>query len=119
MNGMNLEIWFPQQDEVTVFLESSFDDADEELFYETSLFALYAARQIVNFRNDQVAQSLAATLMGIDETNPLEDVEARLEQASHLQASPARFRSTREWCRLLRSNLNRSLALLATSSTGR
>jgi hypothetical protein len=79
MNGINLEIWFPQQDEVTVFLESSFDDADEELFYETSLFALYAARQIVNFRNDQVAQSLAATLMGIDETNPLEDVEARLE----------------------------------------
>lgn len=79
MNGMNLEIWFPQQDEVTVFLESAFDDADEEQFYETSLFALYTARQIVNFRNDQVARSLAATLMGIDEANPLEDIEARLE----------------------------------------
>jgi hypothetical protein len=79
MNGINLEIWFTQQDEVTVFLESSFDDADEELLYETSLFALYAARQIVNFRNDQVAQSLAATLMDIDEVNPLEDIEARLE----------------------------------------
>jgi hypothetical protein len=90
--GINLEIWFPQQDEVTVFLESSYvdeDDDDDERFYETALFALFAARQIANFRNDQIAQSLSAVLMDIDEECPLADIEARLHGDLEVR-SPAR-----------------------------
>jgi hypothetical protein len=95
MSGsINLEIWFLQQDEVTVFLESSYFDEDDpeeddERFHETALFALFAARQIANFRNDQVAQSLSAALMSLDEANPLGDLEARLA-GDLLVRSPAR-----------------------------
>jgi hypothetical protein len=77
--GMNLEVWFPQQDEVTVFLESSFPDQDEEQFYETSLFALFAARQIANGRGDAFSSSLAEVLFSINETSPLSHVESQLE----------------------------------------
>lgn len=78
MDGMNLEIWFPQQDQVTVFLESSVIDSDEERFHETSLFALFATRQIANLGTDWVGQSLAATLSGIDLDRPADDALEKL-----------------------------------------
>jgi hypothetical protein len=77
MSGMNLEVWFLQQNEVTIFLESSFPDADEEKLHETSLFALYAARQIANLRGE--GGSLASVLLSIDTSRPLADVESRLD----------------------------------------
>lgn len=47
-DGIKLEVWFPQQNEVSVFLESTYSEPDEEQFYETCLLALYAARQVAN-----------------------------------------------------------------------
>jgi len=76
--GMNLEVWFPQQNEVSVFLESSIPDADEEQFYETSLFALYAARQITNLRAE--GASLAFVLQTTDTSNPLAQTHERLAE---------------------------------------
>jgi hypothetical protein len=76
--GMNLEIWFRQQNEVTVFLESSIPDTDEEQFYETSLFALYAARQIANLRAE--GASLAFVLQTTDTSNPLAQALERLDE---------------------------------------
>lgn len=76
--GMNLEVWFPQQNEVSVFLESSIPDTDEEQFYETSLFALYAARQIANLRAE--GSSLAFVLQTTDTSNPLAQTQARLDE---------------------------------------
>lgn len=78
MDGMNLEIWFPQQDQVSVFLESSVIDSDEERFHETSLFALFATRQLANLRGDWVANSLAATLADIDLHRPADDAREKL-----------------------------------------
>lgn len=78
MTGMNLEVWFTQQDVVSVYLESSVVDPDEERFLETSLFALFAARQIANFGRDWVGQSLSATLADIDPASALADVTSRL-----------------------------------------
>jgi hypothetical protein len=75
--GMNLEIWFPAQDQVTVFLESSFV-GEEEQFYETMLFTLFAARQIGNGRGDLAARSLSEVLFSLDEDQTLADVEQRL-----------------------------------------
>ena len=74
--GLNLEIWFPQQTEVTVFLESSITDPEQEQFAETCLFALYAARQIANLRRD--GYSLAGVLAATDTANPRRQAEERL-----------------------------------------
>lgn len=79
MSHLKLEIWFEQQNEVTVFLESTVGDPDEEQFYETSLFSLYAARQMANLSGDIVSQSLAGVLLTLDEDDLLADVEARLD----------------------------------------
>jgi hypothetical protein len=94
-SGMNLEVWFPQQNEVTVFLESSIADPDEEQFYETSLFALFAARQISNGRGDFASSSLAEVLFSLDERKPLADVEQRLE-GEVLISSPTTRRGGRK-----------------------
>jgi hypothetical protein len=75
--GMNLEVWFPQQNEVSVFLESSIVDPDEEQFYETCLFGLYAARQVANLGRD--GASLAFVLQTTDTSNPLEQALERLD----------------------------------------
>ncbi len=75
--GMNLEIWFPQQNEVTVFLESSITDDDEERFYESAVFALYAARQIANLRDE--GMSLALVLQSTDTSSPLKQTKERLD----------------------------------------
>src|SRR6266511_5104804 len=75
--GMNLEIWFPQQNEVTVFLESSITDDDEERFYESAVFALYAARQIANLRDE--GMSLALVLQSTDTSSPLNQTKERLD----------------------------------------
>lgn len=74
--GMNLEVWFPQQNEVSVFLESSVGDPEEEQSLETGLFALYAARQIANLGGD--GYSLAAVLQATDTAEPLSQAEQRL-----------------------------------------
>lgn len=73
---MRLEVWFTQQDEASVFLESSLTDPDEEQFYETTLFTLYAARQIANLGSEGV--SLALVLQTTDTSNPLEQAAERL-----------------------------------------
>lgn len=78
MDGLNLEIWFLQQDQVSIFLESSVADPDEERFQEVALFALFATRQVANLSGDWVAQSLASTLLGIDLDRPVEDVREKL-----------------------------------------
>jgi hypothetical protein len=78
MSGMNLEVWFPQQNEVSVFLESSYPDPDEERFYETCLFALYAARQIASLGPD--GDSLAFVLQTTDTSNPLPQTVERLDE---------------------------------------
>jgi hypothetical protein len=75
---MNLEIWFPQQNEVSVFLESSITDPEEEQFSETCLFALYAARQIANLTVE--GQSLAYVLGTTDTADPLRQTEERLDE---------------------------------------
>lgn len=75
--GLNLEVWFAQPNEVSVFLESSYSDADEERFYETCLFALYAARQVANLRGDA---SLAYVLASTDTSNPLPQTLERLDE---------------------------------------
>jgi hypothetical protein len=74
---MNLEVWFPQQEEVTVFLESTFSDLEEERFSEIWLFALYAARQIAS-TGGATASSLSGVLGTIDEQAPLVQVEQLL-----------------------------------------
>lgn len=74
--GMNLEVWFEQQNLVSVFLESSVVDPDEEQFYETCLFSLYAARQIANLRGD--GMSLAFALQAVDTSNALEQTKEAL-----------------------------------------
>jgi hypothetical protein len=74
---MNLEVWFPQRDSVSVSLESFVAD-DEVRFHETCVFALFAARQIANGRGDWAAQSLASTLMTIHGDDPLADLLAGL-----------------------------------------
>ncbi|HZT17071.1 MAG TPA: hypothetical protein VFA19_14115 [Gaiellaceae bacterium] len=76
--GMNLEVWFPQQNEVSVFLESSIGDPDEEQFYETCLFGLYAARQIANLGRE--GGSLAFVLQTTDTLNPLAQTLERLDE---------------------------------------
>lgn len=78
MSGMNLEVWFPQQNEASVFLESSVVDTDEERFLEVSLFALFATRQMANLRGEWVAESLAAALMTLDLERPIEDAREKL-----------------------------------------
>lgn len=88
--GMNLEVWFPAQDEVTVFLESSIADADEEQFYETSLFTLFAVRQIANGRGDFASRSLAEVLFSLSEERPFPDVEERLEGEVRVSSPTAR-----------------------------
>jgi hypothetical protein len=76
--GMNLEIWFTQPEEVSVFLESLVTDPDAEKFYETSLFALYAARQIANLRAE--GAWLASVLQTTDTSDPLPQVVERLDE---------------------------------------
>jgi hypothetical protein len=87
MNEMNLEIWFPQPDVVTVSLASSAVDeelslelsaVDEERMCETMLFALFAARQIANLKKGGTGASLGEVLFSVDQHHPLPDVEARL-----------------------------------------
>jgi hypothetical protein len=77
--GLRAEIWFPQQDEWTVSVTSTLSDGDQERFFETMLFCLFAARQIANLRGDQPAQSLCQMLTLIDEDAPLESVTDRVE----------------------------------------
>jgi hypothetical protein len=72
MIGINLEVWFSQEDAVTVTFDplgvplgedGSYDDMTS---YDTMLFCLFAARQIANLRGDTFATSLAVKLSGID-----------------------------------------------------
>jgi hypothetical protein len=79
MSGMNLEVWFPQQAEVTVFLESAFADPLEEPTAEIHLFTLYACRQIANLRGEL---SLCSALAGIDRIAPLAHVEQLLDDVT-------------------------------------
>jgi hypothetical protein len=87
---MNLEVWFPQSDEVTVWLESSFDDPDDDRLYETMLFALFAARQLANGSKKFVSYtSLAEGLFALDEREPLpEVVEAWRPWAAGSRSAP-------------------------------
>jgi hypothetical protein len=80
MNGMSLEIWIPRQGEVTVVLESTFPDQDDEQRFETSLFAHYVARQLATtLKNKGVLYfTLADALITLDEDDPLADVEDQL-----------------------------------------
>jgi hypothetical protein len=78
MNGLNLEIWFPQQDLATVFLESSLTDPEQEQFSETSLFALFAARQIANLRSGN-GLSLSLVLGSVDPERALAGVKDQLD----------------------------------------
>jgi hypothetical protein len=75
--GMNLEVWFPQQDEVSIFLESSISDSEQEPFHEIALFALFASRQIANLGG--IGASLAYVLQTTDTLAPLRQVEERLD----------------------------------------
>lgn len=78
--GMNLEVWFPQSDQVTVWLESFFDDPDDDRLYETMLFALFAARQLANGSKKFVSNtSLAEGLSVLGEREPLPEVVEALE----------------------------------------
>jgi hypothetical protein len=79
MNGMNLEVWFPQQNHVTVFLESSFADPGEESAVEVHLFAHYACRQIANLGGEP---TLCAALAGVDPAEPLVSVEQMLDDVT-------------------------------------
>lgn len=87
--GMNLEVWFPQPNEVTVFLESSFTDPDDERLYETMLFALFAARHIANGRGSFTYASLAETLFSLDEHEPLPGAAEALKEVGATVGSPS------------------------------
>jgi hypothetical protein len=79
VEGFDLEIWFPDQDRVSVFLESSFADEEDEEMHEVMLFALFAARQIANFGGDATAQSLSWALTALDEDAPLRSAMEKLD----------------------------------------
>jgi hypothetical protein len=76
---LRAEVWFPQQDEWTVTLASTLSDPEEEGFQETTLFCLFAARQIANLRGDASAQALGEMLTLVDENDPIAAVTGRLE----------------------------------------
>ena len=75
MEGFNLEVRFPAQDRVSVFVESSFVDTEDEELAATTVFALFAARQIANLRGDL---ALAALLSAVDEDTSVESANALL-----------------------------------------
>ena len=87
-SGINLEVWFPQQDVVTVLLESSLSDADDERFFETSVFALFAARQISS-TGGFTGSSLSEVLFSFSETNPVIGVESYLAEMEVQVGSPS------------------------------
>lgn len=86
--GMNLEVWFPQPNEVTVFLESSIADPDDERLYETMLFALFAVRHIANGRGSFTYASLAEALFSLDEHEPLPGIAEALKEVGATVGSP-------------------------------
>jgi len=94
--GMNLEVWFPQPNEVTVFLESSFPDPDEERMYESMLFALFAARHIANGRGGFTYQGLAETLFSLDEREPLPEVRDALREVGDVTVGSPSVRGGRK-----------------------
>ena len=76
---MNVEVWFPQQNHVTVFVESSFADPFEESVVELHMFAHYACRQIANLNGEP---SLCAALADVDPADPLASVERMLDDVT-------------------------------------
>ena len=83
--GMNLEVWFLQPNEVSVFLESSFADLDDERLYETMLFALFASRHLANGSGKFNYVSLAEVLFSLDEHEPLPEVVEHLDDAGEVR----------------------------------
>ena len=69
---LQLELWFLEPDIATIDLESSIADPEAERFYEICLFALFAARQVVNLRRD--GELLAATLSSVGEDQGLRHI---------------------------------------------
>ena len=87
---LRLEIWFPQQDEVSVFLESAVVDPDEERFFETHLFTLFAARQLGNLGgSDPGALLLAEALTTLGEGAVRASVQERLGDVRLVPAAPS------------------------------
>ncbi|MCX6391363.1 MAG: hypothetical protein NTX95_02525 [Actinobacteria bacterium] len=65
MSALEMEIWFPSQQEVTVFLGSSFVDRDERDVAYLSLFSYFAARTSANLGGSPAKRMLGAHLMNI------------------------------------------------------
>jgi hypothetical protein len=90
--GINVEIAFYGQEEVSVFLESTFSGEEQERC-ESLLFALYAARQVANFgRADAVGASLGTALAAVDADDPTNWVATALEEVRVVASSGARGR---------------------------
>src|SRR5271157_3908496 len=61
VNWIRFEINFHQQDELSIFQESTLSGFDEE-FYEIVAFINYSIRQMSNLGNGEAADTLASTL---------------------------------------------------------
>jgi hypothetical protein len=64
INWLRFEINFHQQDELSIYQESTLSGADEE-FYELFSFINYAIRQMSNLGNCQATDVLASTLVAV------------------------------------------------------
>ena len=84
MYRMALQVYFPEEDCVSVVFKSaahSDEDAGFEARYHETYLTLFAARHFANLRSrggDGVAASLAATLTYLDQEDPTTDVRNEL-----------------------------------------
>ncbi len=64
ISGFNLEIWFPSQEEVSVFMETTFSSDEEPEFGMLGLFSLFAARTATNLNGSPAQRGLGSALLG-------------------------------------------------------
>ncbi len=63
MSGFDLEIWFPSQEEVSVFMETTFSNDEEPEFGMLGLFSLFAARTSANLKGRAAQHMLGSALL--------------------------------------------------------
>ena len=87
-----LEIWFPSPEEVSVFIETPASNAQAREVIESSLFAAYAARQLVNLRKGVSSEMLASTLASLEHPESDDDIPEQLGDTRIVAPSPRRGR---------------------------
>ncbi len=64
MSGFDLEIWFPSQEEVSVFMETTFSSDEGPEFGMLGFFSLFAARTAANLNGSPAQHGLGSALLG-------------------------------------------------------